>query len=179
MTIQPLVAQRVRLVPATYELISAEIANPALFSSLLQAQVGPEWPPGEYDLGAQTYFQSLMKEDEEKYLGWLVWYVLEKIASPQPAPLIGAAGYFGPPDEHGYIEVGFSVSPQARNKGYAAEIVSALVQNGLRFPNVNRVLARTSPENSPANRVLQKCGFQLTERDETNRINKYHFPKPE
>ena len=40
--------------------------------------------------------------------------------------LVAAGGYFGPP-AGGSVEIGYSVIPEARERGYATELVEALV----------------------------------------------------
>ena len=41
--------------------------------------------------------------------------------------LVGSAGFFGPPDESGTVEIGYEVAPERRRQGYASETAAALV----------------------------------------------------
>jgi RimJ/RimL family protein N-acetyltransferase len=56
-------------------------------------------------------------------------------------------------------EIGFSVIPEARGRGYATEIAQALVANAFDQPGVQVVNARTADSNVPSARVLLRCGF--------------------
>ena len=72
---------------------------------------------------------------------------------------VGGAGCKGMPDESGRIEIGYGLSLEARGKGYATELVGALVGWLLAQTEVSVVTAETSVENLASQRVLEKCGF--------------------
>ena len=72
--------------------------------------------------------------------------------------LVAAGGYFGPP-AGGSVEIGYSVIPEARERGYATELVEALVTRAFECDDVQRVIAHTSDSNIGSTRVLAKCGF--------------------
>jgi aminoglycoside 6'-N-acetyltransferase len=60
-----------------------------------------------------------------------------------------------------YPEVGFGIPEvTARGKGYAQEGVGLLVEYLLAGYPVARIAALTDEENKPAQRVLEKVGFQ-------------------
>ena len=46
-----------------------------------------------------------------------------------PPTLVGAGGYFGPPDADGTVEIGYSVLPEWQRHGYATQMTEALVNN--------------------------------------------------
>lgn len=79
---------------------------------------------------------------------------------------IGGLGFFGPPDQQGYVELGYGLVEPARGKGYATEAVRAALDfaraNGARYAK-----ADTTPENIPSQRVLEKAGLILTQRSES------------
>ena len=62
-------------------------------------------------------------------------------------------------DSNGIAEIGYGISEQYRNNGYAAEAVKAVSEWALAQPGVNSVESETDPDNKASQRVLEKCGF--------------------
>ena len=100
---------RLELVAANLDHVCAELEAPELLAALLNAQVEPGWPPGEYDRDAQMYFRDRLGENGSSVVGWYGWYAVRREKSDQPSVLIGAGGFIGPPDEEGEVEIGFSM----------------------------------------------------------------------
>ena len=73
--------------------------------------------------------------------------------------VVGHAGFHGPPDEHGDVEVGFTVLPEHRGQGWAKAALSALLARADVEPTVRRVVATVSPNNSPSLAVVRAAGF--------------------
>ena len=76
--------------------------------------------------------------------------------------MVGAGGYFGPPGDDGCVEIGYSVLPEWQRRGYASEIVDALVTRAFSVPDVTLVVAHTTPGNVGSVGVLARCGFSQT-----------------
>ncbi len=72
---------------------------------------------------------------------------------------VGSIGFFGAPDEHGAVMVGYGLAEVARGHGYATEAVRALVGYAFARPEVTRVVADTDLDNFASHRVLEKAGF--------------------
>lgn len=72
---------------------------------------------------------------------------------------VGGVGCKNMPDENGRIEIGYGLSPEARGKGYATELVGAFVAWLFAHPRVSVMTAETAVENVASQRVLEKCGF--------------------
>ena len=74
--------------------------------------------------------------------------------------VIGSAGFKGPPDRDGIVEIAYGIVPSYENRGYATEVAKALIvycsDNGAR-----QVRAHTLPVTNASNRVLAKCGFRF------------------
>ena len=157
---------RLDLVAATLDHIHAELEAPERLSSLLNALVEPGWLPGEYDRGAQEFFCDRMNEGGAAIIGWYVWYAILRKSPDVPAVLIGSGGYFGPPNDEGDVEIGFSVMPSRQGSGYATEIAEALIRNAFADLRVRKVIAHTTPSNLASCKVLEKCGFRRTREPE-------------
>ncbi len=164
-TTRKMVSERLDLIPASLEHVCAELEGPEGLADLLGVHVEPGWPPGDYDRNAQEFFRDLLKEGGNGLAGWLVWYGVLRGNASRPSMLVGAGGYFGPPEDDGTVEIGFSIMPSRRNSGYATELAVMLVSNAFRDPRVKRVIAHTVPGNLASANVLSRCGFSFEGKD--------------
>jgi [ribosomal protein S5]-alanine N-acetyltransferase len=156
---------RLELVAATLEHVCAELESVERLARLLGARLSPGWPPGEYDRGAQEFFRDRLREGGAAAVGWYTWYALRRGSAEETPMLVGAGGYFGPPSDDGVVEIGFSILPGWRNRGYATEVADGLVRNAFADPRVRKVIARAAATNAPSCRVLDHCGFRLVGTD--------------
>ncbi len=152
---------RFTFIPSDLELLKSELESNQSLSSRLRAFVFESWPPGEYDRNAIEYFIEKLRLKGPAAEGWLGWYVLAETDSGK-RDLIAAAGFFGPPDEEGSVEIGYSIVEEWRGKGAATEIVEFLVKTAFGYEYVNLIKARTSKDNAASIKVLQKNGFFLS-----------------
>jgi RimJ/RimL family protein N-acetyltransferase len=74
---------------------------------------------------------------------------------------VGDAGFHGPPDAAGEVEIGYALTPAARGAGLATESVGLLCAWALEQPAVAAVAARVRPWNAASLGVLARLGFQL------------------
>ncbi len=149
---------RLDLVAATLEHVQAELQSHAALAQILGAEVPQGWPPGEYDRDAQEFFRAQLSSNPS-LVGWLTWYAIARNAAGVRESLVAGAGFLGPPAD-GVVEIGYSVVPRVRGRGYAGEIVGALVAHAFEEPAVDEVIAHTSDENVASTRVLLRCGFR-------------------
>ncbi len=163
------------LIAATLDHISAEIEAPERLASLLNAQVEPEWPPGEYDRDAQDFFRDRLKEGGVAVIGWYGWYAVLRGSLYHPSVLVGGGGYFGPPSEEGEVEIGFSVMPAWQGFGYATEMAETLIENAFSDIRVQKVIAHTTFANLASCKVLEKCGFRYVCRNEESGNNRFEI----
>lgn len=74
--------------------------------------------------------------------------------------IIGSAGFKGPPDPVGVVEIAYGIVPGSEGRGYATEAASALVEFAFANVQVRLVRAHTLPIRNASTRVLEKCGFR-------------------
>lgn len=153
-------SDRITLVASTLEHVRTELESPEQLATLLEAVVSAEWPTGEYDREAMEFFRARLEEGGEEAEGWYGWYALREADLESPRTLVGAGGYFGPPDAEGTVEVGYSVLPRWQRRGYATEIVHLLVEHAFTFSYIKRVIAHTTEANPASISVLLRCGFR-------------------
>jgi [ribosomal protein S5]-alanine N-acetyltransferase len=154
-----IVTDRLILVPATEEILLAEIEDRDRLTFLLGAQIPYNWPPEMYD-DAIPFFLKLLREKPAR-IGWLGWYWLKREPAPEKGTLIGNGGFKGEPNAEGTIEIGYSVLPQFESYGYATEGSKGLVEWAFGHADVKRIIAQTDPANAGSIRVLEKLGFTL------------------
>ena len=74
--------------------------------------------------------------------------------------IIGTAGFKGPPDAEGMVEIAYGIVPAFEGQGYATEATGALVGFAFASGHVRIVRAHTLPQANASSRVLLKCGFR-------------------
>ena len=126
------------------ESTEAVLARIAAMSPVDQAEVSPEWLARLRAAPTPT--------------PWTHGVALVERAS---GALVGSAGFKGPPDADGVVEVAYWLAPAYRGRGYAREAADALSEYALREAGVCCVRAHTRPDNAASARVLAACGFAL------------------
>jgi ribosomal-protein-alanine N-acetyltransferase len=86
-------------------------------------------------------------------------WVAAAVIDAETGYAVGYAGYHGPPDEAGMIEMGYTVVPERRRLGYATAIVAALLRRAVDEPGVSVLRATISPENAASLATIAKFGF--------------------
>jgi len=168
--------ERLELIPATVELLSAEMENLPLFREKLGAEVPATWPPDLYDRPAQEFTLTYLKENKDG-VGWMLWYLVLNNVNENSTALIGTCGYKGKPSADGTVEIGYSVLPEHQRKGYASEAVQALLAHAFSCREVTRVIAETYPELTPSIRVLEKNGFVLIGNGSEPGVIRFELPR--
>ena len=148
------------LIPASAHHLRAELESNARLAALLDAEVPPSWPPGEYDRDAQEYFLQMLERGGESATGWFGWYAVTHASQTARARLVASGGYLGPPSEEGTVEIGYSVCPEHRGMGYAKSMARSLAQHALEWPGVTHVIAHTDADNPASAAVLTGSGFE-------------------
>ena len=79
-----------------------------------------------------------------------------------PAEAIGYLNFHAAPDQHGMAEVGYTLLPAARGRGYAIEAVRAAFDWATRAHGVRRFRASVGPDNERSLNLIGKLGFVQT-----------------
>ncbi|MEP7361161.1 MAG: GNAT family N-acetyltransferase [Chloroflexota bacterium] len=96
---------------------------------------------------------------------------------------VGSIGFHGPPDEEGRLEVGYSVDPPFRRRGYATESVKALFDWAYREHGITRFVASISPGNEASLNLTAAYGFHqvgehMDEIDGLEYVFETEWPRP-
>jgi RimJ/RimL family protein N-acetyltransferase len=87
------------------------------------------------------------------------WLLRAIVLADGDRPAIGHINFHGPPDEHGVPEVGYSLLPEFRGKGYAIEAVRGLFDWARAEHQVTRFRASVAPDNARSQNLIRKLGF--------------------
>lgn len=82
------------------------------------------------------------------------------VIDPDSGSVIGSAGFKGPPDEEGNVEIAYGIVPEHQGRGYATEAAEALLDFAFADARVRIVRAHTLPTPNASTRVLTKCEFE-------------------
>lgn len=147
------------LIAATAEHLRTELESYAQLGEMLGAAVSSTWPPGLYDRDAMQFFLDKAYQGGAEATGWYGWYAIRQPLENNSALLVGSVGYFGPPNSDGVVEIGYSVIPEECGKGYATEMVRAIMDRAWHDERVHLVVAEAHETNIASLKVLEHCGF--------------------
>ncbi len=86
------------------------------------------------------------------------WVARAAVAEPEGV-VVGHAGFHGPPDQSGMVEVAYSVDPAYRRRGYAKAMLRELLRRAAAEPDVRTVRATISPDNVASLATISGFGF--------------------
>ncbi|HTI29475.1 MAG TPA: GNAT family N-acetyltransferase [Methylomirabilota bacterium] len=75
---------------------------------------------------------------------------------------IGYLNFHGAPDAEGRAEIGYTLLPDARGKGYAIEAVRAAFEWAIEVHGIRRFRAAVAPDNERSRNLILKLGFRQT-----------------
>jgi RimJ/RimL family protein N-acetyltransferase len=141
----------VQLPPETLEALGAADLDAANRSSpvpLTPVFVGADW--------RRTWrYRAVQVVDDLSSAAWVtgaIWDIETKVA-------VGRAGFHGPPDDDGMVEVGYAVDPAYRRQGYGRAALAALIARAAADPAVRVVRASVSPGNAASLGLIASFGF--------------------
>ena len=130
-------------------------------SDLLDAQIAPGWPCEYWDRAAMEWTINAIASGRFGE-GWGMWYFVSLPPHALRRTLIGNGGFKGPPgDDDGIVEIGYSIVPACRRRGYATEACRGLIAWALRDGRVRMVTAETFPNLKPSIGVMKKLGMRF------------------
>ncbi|TMF57652.1 MAG: GNAT family N-acetyltransferase [Chloroflexi bacterium] len=97
---------------------------------------------------------------------WVPWS-LRAIVLREATAMVGYVNFHGPPGVNdtatpNAVELGWTVFPGQRRKGYATETARALMDWAATEHGIRRFVSSTTPDNAPSLRVHDKLGFART-----------------
>lgn len=127
------------------DLAAANVVSPVLLSAHF---TGPEW--------TRTWqMRSEQVERDPESAAWITGVIWDE----QQQMAVGRAGYHGPPDPSGMVEIGYAVDPACRRRGYARAALEYLLRRAAREPRVHTVRVTISPGNTASYELASQYGF--------------------
>jgi RimJ/RimL family protein N-acetyltransferase len=144
----------VELVPLSNEVLAALADRREVAEQLIGLPLPPDWPD-EHDV---AFFA--LRAREEPPAEWGVFGVV------CGGELVGHAGFHGPPGRsgpghHDAVEIGYTIFPAHRGRGYAQAAARALIALA-HERGIPRIVASVAPDNEPSLAVVRKLGFVQT-----------------
>lgn len=151
--------RRLRLIALPLSQLRLYVAAPRQLEQELGLSVSQETitAPLRRAIDMKTSRMELAEEQEHP------WYTYWLIVIADDAYGAGLAGFKGPPNDQGEVEIGYGIDPAYRSKGYMTEAVRALIGWAFQHPRCRSVVAPgTRRENIASNRVLEKVGMRVS-----------------
>jgi ribosomal-protein-alanine N-acetyltransferase len=156
-------SQRLELVSISPDFIEALLAERRRDAEAEATLTLPDGWPGSHDGGFLRFRLRQMREEPEIQ----EWFVYAVVLPDGERPMIGHAGFHGPPGVNAIkapdaVEVGYSIFEPYRRRGYATEVVHALIDWASHEHGIRRFIASISPENVPSLALVRRLGFKHT-----------------
>jgi RimJ/RimL family protein N-acetyltransferase len=127
------------------DLAAANVVSPVPLSAHF---TGPEW--------TRTWkMRSEQVERDPESAAWITGVIWDE----QQQMAVGRAGYHGPPDPSGMVEIGYAVDPAYRRRGYARAALEYLLRRAACEPRVHTVRVTISPGNTASFELASQYGF--------------------
>jgi ribosomal-protein-alanine N-acetyltransferase len=146
--------RRLTLIPFSADLLRLALNDREALESRLAARFLPQWRT-EHQLRVLHEVLRALEADPVSRV-WRFYFILHTA----DRAVIGDAGFKGPPDHDGSVEIAYGVVPPYRRQGYTFEAVQALVGWAFSHPVVRRITATCDNDNAGSIRILEKLGMQ-------------------
>lgn len=127
------------------DLAAANVTSPVPLTAYF---TGPEWTR-TWQMRSE---QVVRAPESATWVTGVIWDEQNQMA-------VGRAGYHGPPDTSGMVEIGYAVDPAYRRRGYARAALELLLQRAAREPGVHTVRVTISPGNTASYDLASQYGF--------------------
>jgi RimJ/RimL family protein N-acetyltransferase len=116
---------------------------------------GVTLPPGwEREAQSALRYRRAQMEADPSTRPWL----LRLIRVRDTGEVAGYINFHGPPEDRGWVEIGYQIEPSFRRHGYAFEAAIAMFEWAA-DQGVGRFRASVSPTNEPSLAMVRKMGF--------------------
>lgn len=105
----------------------------------------------------------ITEKNPDHYLWHSFWFLIRKT----DRVVVGCADFKGIPNTKQEVEIGYGLGKEFEHQGYMTEAVEALCKWALAQENVSHIIAETDLDGFASQRILQRCGFTETKRQET------------
>lgn len=140
------------------ELDDVAAGSAAALAKRIGADVDSEWVEEVRGLAA---FRARQLRERPTDAPWLLRAIVTAEAGG-PRRAIGYLNFHSAPDPSGMVEIGYTLMPGARGRGYAIEAVRGAFAWATREFGIHRFRASVSPGNERSENLIGKLGFVRT-----------------
>jgi RimJ/RimL family protein N-acetyltransferase len=152
--VPPIVSARLELVSLSADFMQASLDGRLEWAAGLLGVALPDDWPGDAAHVLRLRVQQLAHDPQSQ--PWLLRAIVRR---EPPSCFVGRIGFHAPPDERGAVEVGYTIEPMFRRRGYALEAVEALFGWAAREHGIQHFVASIRPGNQPSLGLVTKLGF--------------------
>jgi len=116
----------------------------------------PDWPDAADERRLRLRLDQMREEPSTQ--PWLLRAMVRRRPRRQ---MVGFINFHGPPRDS-FAELGYTVLPNFRRRGYASEAIQGLMDWAVREHGVPRFRVSISPSNVPSLALAAKLGFRQT-----------------
>jgi RimJ/RimL family protein N-acetyltransferase len=146
-----------RLVQFSVASLDTQAKSIDALCALMAVEPPPDWPPEFFDAAVLDWFRSQLLADPA-LAPWLGHYIVHECDGRDT--LVGTAGYKGPPDADGAVEIGYAILGAYHRRGIGIAAVAILLAQAFADTRVRLVVAETPVENLASRGLLQKAGLR-------------------
>lgn len=154
-------SERLELISMSPGFIDAVLEGRRDEAESLTGMALPEGWPDAHDRRFLAFRLRQLREQPELE----PWFVYGIVLPDDGRPMVGHAGFHGPPGVNAVkaddaVEVGYAIFEPYRRRGYATEVVRALIMWASHEHEIARFIASISPENVPSLALVRRLGFR-------------------
>ena len=157
----PIRTAHLELIPASREILSADLNDREELARLLAAQIPGAWPPPLMEEDVIREFIRMCTDTRGPIFS--AWYWIQVEPGSDRRILVGNGGILQSESDPDSVVLGYSVLDEFQNRGYATEAVRSLIPHFFSLPGIRKIIATTYPELGASIRVLEKNGFVKTD----------------
>ena len=154
--VPPITTRRLELVSISPTFVEALLAGQrAEAEAIAGFKLADGWPDPHDERFLRLRLRQ-MGEDEAVQ----PWLARAMVSRDRERGMLGHIGFHGPPDERGMAEMGYTVLPPYRRRGYALEAALGMMDWAAREHGVRLFRLSISPDNAPSLAMAAKMGFR-------------------
>ena len=156
MLVSPIRSERLELVSLSPHFIDAILAGRRKEAERLAGPRLPEDWPDERD----ARWLRIRLEQMRTQPGWQEWLVRGMVLKDGERTMVGHLGFHGPPEQIGRAEMGYTVFPEYRRRGFAAEAARGMMEWARIRHHITRFYLSVAPDNGASLAMAAKLGFR-------------------
>ena len=150
--LQTLETRRLTLIPFSLEMKKIVVNDKAKLAEIIGVRVPEHWPGPDLAEALLFFLEEMEKNPTSSIWDGIIIHTADNV-------IIGDMGFIGGPDETGVVEIGYSIIPEYRNRGYATEMAQALIRWAFQQQEIKAVIASCLYDNISSIKVLEKVGM--------------------